>query len=265
MNKQTEEKISQYTDDANLWSSFDESSVKAIVKQLKRLRENTGLKVNYEKSVIYRVGSIRNTHVKLNIFKKFKWSSEVIDTLGILVNISSLDDIQSNNYSGVFEKAIGAMKTWKIRCLTIIGKIQVVNSLINLLFVHRMQVLPLMNKDDANRLVWLITEFIWNGHKPKIQNEYLMFHPTQGGRNLGNMEIRDKMLKIEWISHLCQDKDSALEFLALLPHSNGNERSKLFGIVILRKMMLCNSQKIMPFGETSLYHGLSTTINNPPT
>ena len=55
----TQEKLSQYAEDTSIWSKYDQNSLNAIIDVLETLYENTGLKVNYDKSVIYKVGSLR--------------------------------------------------------------------------------------------------------------------------------------------------------------------------------------------------------------
>ena len=65
--------------------------------------------MNYEKSVIYRIGAIRNSQCKLNVSQRMKWSSGEITSLGIL--IGGADAIEKN-YNTVLNKAENTLKLW---------------------------------------------------------------------------------------------------------------------------------------------------------
>ena len=210
-----EEKISQYADDTNLWSLFEEASVNCIIDELEWLYNNTGLKVNYEKSVIYRVGSIRGTNIKLKLNRDFKWSNVSIDTLGIIVNMQNFAQLEADNYTMVFEKAASIMNSWATRNATLLGKVTIINSLISSLFVYKMQVLPLMSKQYIARLNRMIADFIWNGKKPKIRLNVLQLDKRQGGRRLVDLSARDRSVKMEWVKRVSTGHDPVLTRLAL--------------------------------------------------
>ena len=59
---QHEEKISQYADNTNLWSVNSEESINAIIDELDCFYQSTGLRVNYEKTVLYKIGAQTNTY-----------------------------------------------------------------------------------------------------------------------------------------------------------------------------------------------------------
>ena len=205
-----EEKITQYADDTNMWSTHNEESVNAIIDELEIFYKNTGLKVNYEKSVIYRIGA-KGDRGRLYLKKKFKWGTNVIDTLGLLVNLEDLNNLESLNYDKILEKANGIINAWNNRSTTLIGKIEVANSLINSLFVYIMQVLPTISVEMERKIRTLLSKFVWNAKKPKIRHEWLCLKTEEGGRKLANMLVRDKSLKISWVKRLIEDDDVILK------------------------------------------------------
>ena len=156
----TQEIISQYADDTTIISAFDAESLQAIIDEFETFYQNTGLKVNYDKSIIYRVGAVKNTNVKLKTTKMFKWSNDPIDILGVLIQIDSLNDLEAPNFTQVMQKATAIVKTWAHRRHTILGKIEVCNSLISSLFVYRMQVLPMISRNFEGKITELLTCFI---------------------------------------------------------------------------------------------------------
>ena len=77
------------------------------------------------------------------------------------------EDIMSKNYNVLIDKVKQILKAWHNRGLTLIGKIQVVNTLIASLFVYKMMVLPSIPEPIIKRVDNEIKTFIWNGKKSK--------------------------------------------------------------------------------------------------
>ena len=208
------ETISQYADDTNIWSLYEEESINEIIRELDDFFENTGLKVNFEKSVIFRVGAARNKK-RLKLNKRFKWGESTIDTLGLIIELDNIQNCENCNYETIIEKAQNIIANWSLRSVSLTGKIQVVNSLINSLFVYKMQVLPLLSNQTQQKIVKMISEFIWNARKPKIRYETLCLAYEEGGRKLSNIVLRDQALKVEWIRCIVQCEDKTMAWLAL--------------------------------------------------
>ena len=209
------EKLSQYADDTSIWSIFQEESINQVISELEIFKRNTGLKANYEKTIIYKIGCKTGFKKRLYLDKKVKWGDNVIDALGLLISTDAENDNLDLNYENVLQKASTVLNVWQHRGLSIIGKIEVVNTLINSLFTYKMQLLPIMSKEIEGKITSMISRFIWNGRKPKIRMMVLYMKPQNGGRNLGNLLLRDKSLKLEWIRRLHSEQCSSF-FRALV-------------------------------------------------
>ena len=207
-----EEKLGQYADDTNIWSLAEEKSVNEIIKELETFHLNTGLEVNYDKTMVYKIGKKENKR-RLYFNKKFKWAKGNIDMLGLIINSENVNYMEAQNYDEVFDKILSVANSWQNRSLSLIGKIEVVNALMNSKLVYKMQVLPEMSEERVKRLSKIISDFIWNGRRPKIKSRFLHLDKKQGGRRLANIARRDKALKIEWIRRI-HDGDKTLEYLA---------------------------------------------------
>ena len=166
VNKLEKELILQFVDDTALCILFCEESLQEVVNVLETFYQNTGLKANYEKTMIYRLGSAKRQK-KLNVSATFKWTDGHIDMLGVILDSDRVFD----NYVQIVDKVEGILQTWKIRHLTLMGKVTMLNSLIGSLFVYRMQVLPSIDTTLVARIVKIIQEFTWNGRKPKLRYE----------------------------------------------------------------------------------------------
>ena len=96
----TQKKIGQFADDLNLFSVYEGKSLNGIIEALTTFEYNTGLQVNYDKTNIYRIGSLKNSDAKLYTAKEFNWTNADIDILGIKISTDpkTLIDI---NYTAV--------------------------------------------------------------------------------------------------------------------------------------------------------------------
>ena len=193
---------------------YQEQSLNAIIDELDLFYKNTGLKTNYDKSVIYKVGSAPSLNKRMYLKRKFKWSNQPVDTLGLIVGLDG-ECNQYDNYASVIDKASSILKMWQRRQLSLVGKIEIVNALVNSLFTYKMQVIPALLTDLEARVRDIIVKFIWNAHKPKIRTEFLYLSAKQGGRKLAKLSNRDKALKIKWVQRLhCEDMDRMVTKLA---------------------------------------------------
>ena len=222
-----QELVSQYADDTSLLSKYEQESIQVVIDELEIFKVNTGLTVNYEKSKLYRVGAAKGKTEKFKLSKNFTWSTDTIDLLGILIDLDNLDDLENINYVKMIEKASQVTKTWYNRHLSLQGKVQIINTLISSLFIYRMQLLPLISKGTAKQINRIITEFIWNGRKPKIRNEMLMLKCSQGGRKLVDIVQRDASQKVSWVPRLIDTKDAVMKALAHY-HINAKVSNELF-------------------------------------
>ena len=62
--KEVEYLISQFADDMDLYLPFDSVVLNAVCDELSDIESHTGLRVSYDKTMIYRIGSIANSNVK---------------------------------------------------------------------------------------------------------------------------------------------------------------------------------------------------------
>ena len=129
--------------------------------------------------------------------------------------------INDVNFTSSVEKAESVVKAWHNRSLTLHGKIQVVNSLVSSLFIYKLQVLP-MPVELNMKFRQIITDFIWNGRKPKIRLNTLVLDHKDGGRRVTDMKCRNDALKMQWIARLYDNDDTLTE----LAHYNLNAKIK---------------------------------------
>ena len=155
----TQNLLSQFADDMDLYLPYDRTVINAVINTLTYIENNTGLKVSYDKTTMYRIGSLANTNSKLYTVKKLKWSNEAVNTLGFILYANDVE----KNLEEVCCKMRTVCRLWYYRHLTLMGKIMIVNTMMGSLFGYRMQFIPNLSEHMINMVDHEIEEFIWKG------------------------------------------------------------------------------------------------------
>ena len=82
-------KNTHFADDSTFILDGSEKSIKQTVYILEQFRKISGLKLSCNKTVILRIGSLKNTNTKYLEEKDFKWTSTEAKTLGITFHADS--------------------------------------------------------------------------------------------------------------------------------------------------------------------------------
>ena len=207
--------LSQFADDTTLFLKFDPLVVQVVVEVLQYMEINTGLKVSYEKTTLYRIGSIRNTNARFYSNKKLVWSDEDIELLGVTITNGPIQN--SQDYEKSIEKMKSVMNTWILRTLTLMGKVQVINTLMASLFVYKMMVHPNLTKEQLMKIMGIIKIFVWGEKRAKIKMEMLYNPKEYGGLKLVNFVHKQTALKCMWIPKIINDPTWEYVYIFLIP------------------------------------------------
>ena len=192
--KDMENILGQYADDMDVYLYATKGSITAFFSILDWFKSISGFSVNYDKTVIYRMGSLRNTSVKLYTREKVKWTNEAIKVLGVVVS-DDVGQALKQNYDGYIDTIKGILQGWKWMKLSLFGKIVIINTLIRSLFVYKMMVLPAIPDRIISQIDKLVQTFLWNDGVPKIAKEILKAGKDCGGANLMDLKAKDESLK----------------------------------------------------------------------
>ena len=209
--------LSQYADDMDTFSKATRESVSSLFETLQQFKEISGFTVNYDKTCMYRIGSIRDTNAKCYVEKNLFWTNDPINILGVTLHYDERI-LQELNYAPLLEKTTNILRSWRKRNLSLIGKIQIINTLVASLFVYKMTVLRTINTETVRKLETLMNSFIWNDKRPKIPLNVLQLRKQDGGLKLVNFQRKDQALKISWVQILDTDAEMAnLAYKQLIP------------------------------------------------
>ena len=178
--------------------------VDEFCKTLTLVERNTGLKVSFEKTTIYRVGSLAKSCAKLYTAREMNWSNEPIETLGVKLACDGNDDLNSN-YAEVLQKMKGVCENWENRKLSLSGKILLINSLMGSLFVYKMMVMIELTESQIHEFEKIIHEFLSGKKRACIAIATLHKSREQGGLRLIDIRSKAKVLLTSWIFKLPND------------------------------------------------------------
>ncbi len=97
---------------------FDQDSIDSSLLAFEQFLSVSGLKLNYDKSEIFPIGSIKHTILPLYTCKNIKWPPHGIKGLGINVSHDTVV-LVIQNYMPLIIKLEKVIKIWSTRDLTI--------------------------------------------------------------------------------------------------------------------------------------------------
>ena len=89
-NGNKEQKKSQYADDTSLTMHFCNESINTTFDIFDDLGKSSGLKINYNKTEILRIGSMKSANSRLYTAKEVSWSNDSIRILGIEITVLTM-------------------------------------------------------------------------------------------------------------------------------------------------------------------------------
>lgn len=209
--------LSQFADDTTLYLSYDEITLLEVVRTLDILYKHTGLIVNYDKTNVYRVGSLAGSQAKIYTTCQLNWTNEPIKMLGVQIPIDlDRSRIEALNFDNVLVKIENVTNNWIQRSATLSGKVLIVNTLIASLLVYKMQVFQNVSQVFVRKFDKLIKAFLWEGGSTKISHKVLSKDKNQGGLRLVDVVHRQTALRAQWIVQIINNEFWSTLFYNLL-------------------------------------------------
>ena len=195
---ETQYKISQYADDTQLLSAGDKQSFERTLHILEIFGKNSGLHMNNDKTQAVWLGSKRKSKTKYRPDLNIIWNPTKFKILGIWLT-ENLDECDHINYNDKFAEINMLFKIWSKRCLTPIGRVAILKSLILSKLVHLWLLLPNPPNYFIENLQKMCFQFVWNGKTDKISRKVSTKPVKEGGIGVPDIKMYIFALKISWI------------------------------------------------------------------
>ena len=188
-----------YADDANILCN-DLVSVRLVKETFDCFSEYSGLRLNATKTEICGIGSKRGVEVALCGMKSVNLLTDAVKVLGIYFSYNE-EILKEKNFINVIKKIERVLGVWRMRNLTLVGKITVLKSLMfsKIVFVSYLSNIP---QCIVKSLTKMKNDFIWDGKPPKIKHSALIGSYERGGLKDIDIEKRIKALQLSWVKRL---------------------------------------------------------------
>ena len=181
----------QYADDLWLILRYDQQILDTILMEFESFRHFSGLKTNFNKTIVLRIGSIANSSEKLRTKYQLNWITGPTKILGIWIHVDRKIMLDLN-YSPLLQKVRDIITMWRYRTMSPIGKVQVINSLIASLFVYKFICLPSPPDEIFTKFKEITNEFLW-GKTLKIAYDKIILDTQEGGLKLLDLSAKGRM------------------------------------------------------------------------
>lgn len=197
-------KLSMYADDTTAFVR-DDSSAASLFSLLDRFSICSGLKINRSKTEGLWLGHWKNRLGKDEPFG-ILWPKKYVTALGITFPYNANVGIKLN-FDEKLAKLKKVLNIWRMRHLTILGRIAIVKNLAIAKLVYCSSVLnvPTEFVKEVNSNIF---SFVWNFKPDKIKRKTLIGPVCKGGLNMVNFEDVVKSLKITWVNRYCESAGS---------------------------------------------------------
>ena len=196
----TNVKITQYADDTCMYL-HDLAQIDPCIETIKLFSSVSGLKLNLGKTEGLCIGSLinENTH-----HIEIRWPTNPIRYLGLYIT-NDMIQCDTLNWTSKLEKMQKLLDSWRVRHLTIQGKIVVIKTLAIPKLVYTASLLPIPNGfvKHVNKILY---KFIWSKNE-KIKRNVLINSYDKGGLKMIDFETHTLALKAAWIPRIIKSDD----------------------------------------------------------
>ena len=204
--KNHEIKQTYFADDGTFTIDGSKQSFESLIESLEKFSMVSGLNLNTSKSIVLRIGSLKNSQIKFCDRKNFIWSSEQANTLGMIFTNNSKNNLHLNTEKKIDEFA-NCLKQWQHRKLTLMGKITVIKTFALPKLIYPFTVLANPPQKIINHIQSLIFQFLYDGKPDKIKRQQLYQTYENGGLKLTDIVSFINAIKCGWVKRYqnCQN------------------------------------------------------------
>ena len=251
--------LSAYADDTTFFVS-DLNSIFEIDRVFKVFSKFSGLKLNTSKCEICGIGAKKGDLVALCGFKNVDLTRNSIRILGVHFSYNK-NICHQRNFVDVIKKIENVIKVWKMRNLTLLGKITIFKSLAisKIVYISYLSNVP---PEIIAHLELIHKQFIWCNKRPKIKHSTLISDYCDGG--LKDIDIKSKIdaLHLSWIKRLY---DNNFHPWKIIPHFYFKKVSKCQNTVFYPNLCITVPHKLPLFYKNLILKWSTISQSEPIT
>ena len=204
-----EKKIGLVADDTFLLLKATQECLLETQDILQDFEQQSGLHINYDKSVICSLGTrrvnysmlFRNTLVWVPQNSTFKY-------VGLSLMCNERGQVaDSGSWTNIEDKLSRATKQLRYSHSSLLGKILIVKTIIASLSVYKLSLLPTPNSEVLKFLDTFYYHTVWEGKLHKICKKSMEADVNNGGFRMLNVFNQEHSLKFIWLQRLASDTE----------------------------------------------------------
>ena len=225
--------ISQFADDTTLFLDGSEKTLNSTLEMLEHFSHISGLKVNFDKTKLIWIGSMKYSIRAIKTKWKLTWGETQFKLLGILFHVD-LEKMLNLNYEPKLQSIRNSISHWKKRKLTPIGKIIVVKSILVPILTHLFISLPSPTNEFLKRIHDILYKFVWDG-PAKIKHSVMIKDYVEGGLRMIDIKNFNTTMKLKWMKKIvANSKNDCYKFITNIFDP---ERVFNFGTLYCKKIL----------------------------
>lgn len=182
-----EHHIALYADDIILFLANLKDSIPQLVNLIETFGNISGYKINNSKSALMFLN--KNERLQPIVDTPFATTKEGFTYLGVYIS-PDVKQIVSLNYNPLVDRVREMLNRWTQMPLSMIGRINIIKMLILPKFLYLFQSLPLPLPDTFfHNINNMLSQFIWNNKKARLQLRLLYLPYERGGLQLPNLKL----------------------------------------------------------------------------
>ena len=191
-----------YADDTTFFLK-DKNSMIELMRELNTFTNFSVLKPNKTKCEIAGIGVLNGVQVALCGMKCVNLYNETVKILGAHFSCNKNLE-QDENFCEYIVKIENILKLWRMRQLTLEGRITLFKSLAVSKIIH-LSLITKLHNNTIDLLHKIQKNFIWHGKKAKIRHSTLCNGNEKGG--IKNVNLRNKITSMQcsWVKRLFED------------------------------------------------------------
>ena len=198
-------KMSLYADDSVCFVDGSKETFEALFRILNTFGKFSGCKINLSKTEAIWIGSKRGSQEFLFEDQGLRWKSCNFKSLGVNFSLN-LGLIYDLNYKEKLKHMSQTLNLWRMRSLSLIGKVCVIKTLVLPQLLYLFSVLSVkIPAKFFKELTTLFFKFIWSGGRDRVQRNLMYSDYIQGGLKMVNPQAFALAQKMTWVKYLLDD------------------------------------------------------------
>jgi len=190
-------KINQYADDTFLSIINEKACIDEVFMVIKKFSKISGLTLNENKTEILKLGKTYH-----DVDKAYKpWVKKKVTLLGAIIS-KNLVDMQADNYADKLKKITNCLNIWKMRDLSLIGRIHIIKSLASSQIIYPLSTIMNPTESFFKELESLFYQFLWNSKVDRVKRNIMIAPYQEGGLNMLDIRSHSQALKLKWVQRI---------------------------------------------------------------